>query len=107
MLLPPPIGLTAILAIMSLSTFKSADILYVLMKSNLFLFFQDKNWEVVETSRNRVDQFKRTMPLVGDLKNPAMRPRHWEKIQVSNFASGRWFPLSTWFSPSIKLTSTI
>ena len=39
MLLPPPFRLAAILAIMSLSTFKSADILYVLMKSNLFLLF--------------------------------------------------------------------
>ncbi|XP_052104325.1 dynein axonemal heavy chain 2-like isoform X7 [Mytilus californianus] len=43
---------------------------------------KDKNWEVVESSKNRVDQFKRTMPLVVDLKNPAMRPRHWEKIQT-------------------------
>nr|XP_022345562.1 dynein heavy chain 2, axonemal-like isoform X2 [Crassostrea virginica] len=43
---------------------------------------KDKNWEVVETSRNRVDQFKRTMPLITDLKNHAMRPRHWEKIQT-------------------------
>ena len=39
---------------------------------------------MVETSRNRVDQFKRTMPLITDLKNHAMRPRHWEKIQVND-----------------------
>ncbi|KAK3095642.1 hypothetical protein FSP39_017066 [Pinctada imbricata] len=42
---------------------------------------KDKNWEVVDTSKNKVDQFKRTMPLITDLKNHAMRPRHWEKIQ--------------------------
>ncbi|XP_071165421.1 dynein axonemal heavy chain 2-like [Mytilus edulis] len=41
----------------------------------------DRNWEVVETSKNRVDQFKRTMPLINDLKNTAMRKRHWDKIQ--------------------------
>ena len=45
---------------------------------------KDKNWEVVDTSKNKVDQFKRTMPLITDLKNKAMRPRHWEKIQVIN-----------------------
>ncbi|KAJ8310645.1 hypothetical protein KUTeg_012510 [Tegillarca granosa] len=43
---------------------------------------KDKNWEVVETSKNRVDQFKRTMPLIQDMKNKAMRPRHWDKIQT-------------------------
>lgn len=43
---------------------------------------KDKNWEVVDTSKNRVDQFKRTMPLITDLKNKAMRPRHWDKIQT-------------------------
>jgi hypothetical protein len=40
MLLPPPFRLAAILAIMSLSTFKSADILYVkinLIKTNQIL----------------------------------------------------------------------
>ncbi|XP_021360073.1 dynein heavy chain 2, axonemal-like isoform X4 [Mizuhopecten yessoensis] len=42
---------------------------------------KDKNWEVVDTSRNKVDQFKRTMPLINDLKNKAMRPRHWTQIQ--------------------------
>ncbi|ESP04959.1 hypothetical protein LOTGIDRAFT_184938 [Lottia gigantea] len=43
---------------------------------------KDKNWEIVETSKNKVDQFKRTMPLIQDLKNKAMRPRHWSKIQT-------------------------
>lgn len=43
--------------------------------------FQDKNWEILETSRGKVDQFRRTMPLINDLKNAAMRPRHWDTIQ--------------------------
>ena len=47
----------------------------------LLSFHQDKNWEVVDTSKNRVDQFKRTMPLIQDMKNKAMRPRHWTSIQ--------------------------
>ncbi|XP_043512192.1 dynein axonemal heavy chain 2 [Frieseomelitta varia] len=40
-----------------------------------------KNWEIVEHSRTRVDKFKRTLPLITDLKNPAMRPRHWKKVK--------------------------
>ena len=36
----------------------------------------------MDTSRNRVDQFKRTMPLIQDMKNKAMRPRHWSNIQT-------------------------
>ncbi|PVD19154.1 hypothetical protein C0Q70_21718 [Pomacea canaliculata] len=43
---------------------------------------KDKNWEIVETSKAKVDQFKRTMPLITDLKNKAMRPRHWDQIQT-------------------------
>jgi len=50
----------------------------------LFDVIQDKNWEVVDTSKNKVDQFKRTMPLIQDMKNKAMRPRHWTQIQVSS-----------------------
>ncbi|XP_064408838.1 dynein axonemal heavy chain 2 [Latimeria chalumnae] len=42
---------------------------------------KEKNWEVVETTKNKVDQFKRTMPLIADLKNPAMRERHWNQIK--------------------------
>ncbi|CAG5134523.1 unnamed protein product, partial [Candidula unifasciata] len=42
---------------------------------------KDKNWEIVEASKTKVDQFKRTMPLISDLKNKALRPRHWQQIQ--------------------------
>ncbi|XP_076454460.1 dynein axonemal heavy chain 2-like [Babylonia areolata] len=43
---------------------------------------KDRNWEIVETTKHRIDQFRRTMPLVSDLKNKAFRPRHWEQIQT-------------------------
>lgn len=43
---------------------------------------KDKNWEISETIKGRIDQFKRTMPLVQDLKNPAMRDRHWNQIKA-------------------------
>ena len=32
--------------------------------------------------RGRVEQFKRTMPLIQDLKNPALRPRHWTQLKT-------------------------
>ncbi|XP_025080372.1 dynein heavy chain 2, axonemal-like isoform X3 [Pomacea canaliculata] len=41
---------------------------------------KEKNWEIVEMTRARVDQFRRTVPLITDLKNKAMRLRHWDEI---------------------------
>ena len=49
---------------------------------------KDRNWEILEVSRNRIDQFRRTMPLVNDLRQDAMRPRHWDQIQAE---TGRTF----------------
>lgn len=43
---------------------------------------KDKNWDIVEISKTKVDQFRRTMPLIQDLKNPAMRDRHWFQIKA-------------------------
>lgn len=28
-----------------------------------------------------MDRFRRTLPLIINLKNPAMRPRHWTKVK--------------------------
>ncbi|EGD81605.1 dynein heavy chain 2 [Salpingoeca rosetta] len=42
---------------------------------------KDKDWDMVQTYRRRVEQFKRTMPLIQDLKNPALRQRHWHELQ--------------------------
>lgn len=39
-----------------------------------------KHWEVWQWIRERIDTFKRTMPLISDLRNPAMRPRHWKSL---------------------------
>uniref|UniRef100_H2ZI79 Dynein axonemal heavy chain 2 n=1 Tax=Ciona savignyi TaxID=51511 RepID=H2ZI79_CIOSA len=41
-----------------------------------------KEWEIVEFSKHRIEQFKRTMPLITDLKNDAMRERHWNQIKT-------------------------
>ncbi|XP_078053365.1 dynein heavy chain 2, axonemal kl-2 [Augochlora pura] len=49
---------------------------------------KEKNWEIIEHTRSLVDKFRRTLPLITDLKNPAMRPRHWGKVKA---AVGREF----------------
>ena len=40
-----------------------------------------KNWPVWSSIKDTVDAFKRTMPLIVDLRNPAMRERHWGNLQ--------------------------
>lgn len=49
---------------------------------------RDKNWEIVEHSRRRVDAFRRVLPLITDLKNPAMRARHWDRVRTAIDRSG-------------------
>uniref|UniRef100_A0A8C5L4X8 Dynein axonemal heavy chain 2 n=1 Tax=Jaculus jaculus TaxID=51337 RepID=A0A8C5L4X8_JACJA len=44
-------------------------------------FAQDRNWEIIETTRSKIEQFKRTMPLISDLRNPALRQRHWDQVK--------------------------
>uniref|UniRef100_A0A8C8SM12 Dynein axonemal heavy chain 2 n=1 Tax=Pelusios castaneus TaxID=367368 RepID=A0A8C8SM12_9SAUR len=42
---------------------------------------KDRNWEIIETSKVKIEQFKRTMPLISDLRNPALRERHWDQVK--------------------------
>ncbi len=39
-----------------------------------------KGWAVVPWIKDTIDAFKKTMPLITDLRNPAMRQRHWEQL---------------------------
>lgn len=41
-----------------------------------------RQWGVWGSLKDTLDAFKRTMPLITDLRNPAMRPRHWESLQA-------------------------
>jgi dynein heavy chain len=43
---------------------------------------KEKNWEIIENLRRRIEQLKRTMPLIQALKNPAMRERHWSQLKT-------------------------
>ncbi|XP_025155769.1 dynein heavy chain 2, axonemal [Harpegnathos saltator] len=42
---------------------------------------REKSWEIVENTRSRVDKFRRMLPLITNLKNPAMKPRHWRRVK--------------------------
>nr|XP_055054184.1 LOW QUALITY PROTEIN: dynein axonemal heavy chain 2 [Misgurnus anguillicaudatus] len=43
--------------------------------------FKDKQWEIVDFSKSRIKHFKKIVPLITDLRNPAMRERHWDQIR--------------------------
>ncbi|CAI6360698.1 unnamed protein product [Macrosiphum euphorbiae] len=42
---------------------------------------KNKKWEVIETTRNNIDEFRKLLPVVEDLKNPAMKDRHWDEVR--------------------------
>ena len=39
-----------------------------------------KHWKVLDTLKERVEAIKKLMPLIMDLRNPAMRARHWKQL---------------------------
>lgn len=49
--------------------------------NNLLNELKNKKWEVIETTRNNIDEFRYLLPMVDDLKNPAMKIRHWDEIR--------------------------
>ena len=38
-------------------------------------------WKVFGSVQDRVDQFLKTLPLIQDLRNPGLRPRHWDLLR--------------------------
>lgn len=42
---------------------------------------KNKKWEVIETTRKNIDEFRNLLPLVDSLKNPAMKDRHWNEVR--------------------------
>lgn len=40
-----------------------------------------KKWKVWESMKLELDRFRETLPLIQDLRNKAMRPRHWAALQ--------------------------
>ncbi|CAF5174795.1 unnamed protein product, partial [Rotaria magnacalcarata] len=67
----------------NLQTQVMEDYAFALLKklSKLSKDYREKNWEIIDSTKGRVDQFKRTMPLMTKLHNPDMRNRHWRSIK--------------------------
>ncbi|KAJ0400058.1 hypothetical protein P43SY_005034 [Pythium insidiosum] len=40
-----------------------------------------KNWTVWSSMKTKIEQFRQTLPLIQDLKSPALRPRHWAQLK--------------------------
>ncbi|GLD91835.1 hypothetical protein PINS_up000368 [Pythium insidiosum] len=40
-----------------------------------------KNWSVWSSMKTKIEQFRQTLPLIQDLKSPALRPRHWAQLK--------------------------
>ncbi|XP_018342049.1 PREDICTED: dynein heavy chain 2, axonemal [Trachymyrmex septentrionalis] len=49
--------------------------------TKLYSELKEKNWEIVENTRSRVDKFGQTLSLITVLKNPAIKPRHWKRVK--------------------------
>ncbi|XP_025195967.1 dynein heavy chain 2, axonemal [Melanaphis sacchari] len=54
--------------------------IYKMLSSSLKLL-KDESWKMLEIRRDSLDAFKRVLPLINDLKNPAMRNRHWDEVR--------------------------
>lgn len=42
---------------------------------------KDESWKMLEIKRDSLDAFRRVLPLISDLKNTAMRNRHWDEVR--------------------------
>ncbi|XP_026819508.1 dynein heavy chain 2, axonemal-like [Rhopalosiphum maidis] len=58
----------------------SVQTIYKVLTSALRLQ-KDQSWKIIEIKRDIIDAFRRVLPLINDLKNPAMRNRHWDEVR--------------------------
>lgn len=45
------------------------------------IYRKKTNWEFLIVNRHRVEVFKKTLPLISDLKNKALKDRHWNQVK--------------------------
>ncbi|OQR83321.1 dynein heavy chain [Achlya hypogyna] len=66
-----------------------------------------KEWTVWSSMKEKIDQFRATLPLIQDLKNEALRPRHWamlkEEMDKAFDATAQDFTLEKVFSLGFHL----
>ena len=65
---------------LQLDAFEIDDVVQKFIKRLTKLGKEVKDWDVFSNLKERVNQTKRTVPLLQDLRNPAMRERHWNAI---------------------------
>uniref|UniRef100_A0A672FP66 Dynein axonemal heavy chain 2 n=1 Tax=Salarias fasciatus TaxID=181472 RepID=A0A672FP66_SALFA len=41
---------------------------------------KDKEWDIVDSTKKKIEHFRKIIPLIADLRNSAMRDRHWKQI---------------------------
>ncbi|RQM24639.1 hypothetical protein B5M09_005107 [Aphanomyces astaci] len=66
-----------------------------------------KEWAIWGSMKDKIDQFRATLPLIQDLKNDALRPRHWaqlkDEMQSAFDADSKGFTLEKVFSLGFHL----
>lgn len=60
------------------------------------LWLQDKEWGIVNFSKNKIDQFKRIIPLIADMRNPAIRDRYLPKPKYPFILEMYWADFKDW-----------
>lgn len=64
-----------------ISTMEDNSVILFRKLTKMCKMYKDKNYEILETTRREVDEFRKTLPLITALKNPCMRARHWQKVR--------------------------
>lgn len=60
------------------------DTVFLLFKNinKMYEVYKEKtNWEFLIVNRMRVEVFKKSLPLISDLKNKALKERHWNQVK--------------------------
>ncbi|CAL8125661.1 unnamed protein product [Orchesella dallaii] len=42
--------------------------------------FEKKNWQIIDQTKYRIEVFKKSIPVIHEIKTPALRERHWNMI---------------------------
>ncbi|KAJ3399250.1 Dynein heavy chain 2, axonemal, partial [Chytridiales sp. JEL 0842] len=65
---------------LSLDSAEMEDSIQRYLKKIMKVGKEVKEWDVYQSLKERINQCKRTTPILMDLKNPAMRDRHWTQL---------------------------
>ncbi|XP_014244414.1 dynein heavy chain 2, axonemal isoform X2 [Cimex lectularius] len=49
--------------------------------NDFFKEHKGKGWTIIDNTKQKIETIKKVLPLINDLKNPALLPRHWNDIK--------------------------